>query len=65
MKKLGVSENKRFLVTEDGKPFFWLADTGWSLFTRMTREDAELYFADRVAKGFNVIQTFMTAAWTG
>jgi hypothetical protein len=25
--KLVVSENQRFLMTEDGRPFFWMADT--------------------------------------
>jgi hypothetical protein len=28
---LRVSENQRFLITADGKPFFWLADTAWQL----------------------------------
>ncbi|MHC1767110.1 MAG: DUF4038 domain-containing protein [Verrucomicrobiia bacterium] len=27
--RVQVSENRRFLVTADGKPFFWLADTAW------------------------------------
>ena len=31
--RLKVSENHRFLVQEDGKPFFYLADTAWELFT--------------------------------
>ena len=26
---LRVSENHRFLVTADGQPFWWLADTAW------------------------------------
>ena len=29
--RLRVSDNARFLVAEDGKPFFWLADTAWSI----------------------------------
>ena len=32
--QLKVSENKRFLVTADGQPFFWLGDTAWELFHR-------------------------------
>lgn len=56
VQKLQVSENGRFLQLEDGSPFFWLGDTGWLLFTRLNREDAEIYFNDRVSKGFNVIQ---------
>ena len=33
--QLKVSENKRFLVTADGKPFFYLGDTAWELFHRL------------------------------
>ncbi len=36
--KLRVSENKRFLVHEDGTPFFWLGDTAWELLHRLNRE---------------------------
>jgi len=53
---LVVSENKRFLSTADGDPFFWLGDTGWLLFTKLDREEAERYLEDRRQKGFNVIQ---------
>jgi hypothetical protein len=59
LKRLQVSENKRFLVTEDGKPFFWLGDTGWFLFFRLDRDEADKYLEDRKAKGFNVIQTMV------
>lgn len=54
---LRVSDNKRFLVREDGQPFFWLGDTAWELFHRLTLEEADVYFKDRVDKGFTVIQT--------
>lgn len=53
---LKISENQRFLVDERGNPFFWLGDTGWLLFTKLTREEADQYLTDRAAKGFNVIQ---------
>jgi hypothetical protein len=53
---LRVSENKRFLVTESGKPFFYLADTGWELFHRLDRKQALYYLDVRAAQGFNVIQ---------
>ena len=33
--RLKISDNKRFLVTADGKPFFWLADTAWEIFHRL------------------------------
>jgi hypothetical protein len=53
---LRVSDNQRFLVTQDGQPFFWLGDTGW-LLHKLDRDDTERYLEDRRSKGFNVIQT--------
>ncbi|MCX6299757.1 MAG: glycoside hydrolase family 140 protein [Bacteroidetes bacterium] len=53
---LKVSENHRFLVTKNNQPFFWLADTGWLLFTKLTRAEVITYLNDRQQKGFNVIQ---------
>lgn len=53
---LKVSQNGRFLAHQNGTPFFWLGDTGWLLFSRLTREEAEIYLEDRTQKGFNVIQ---------
>jgi len=51
-----VSANHRFLVREDGTPFFWLADTAWLLFYRLDREEAERYLAARAAQRFTVLQ---------
>ena len=53
---LRVSADGRHLVRADGRPFFYLADTAWSLFHRLTREEADLYLRNRAAKGFTVIQ---------
>jgi hypothetical protein len=58
-KSLQISENGRFLITGDGKPFFWLGDTGWLLFNRLTREEAVKYLEDRKQKGFNVVQAMV------
>ena len=57
--RLKVSENHRYLVDEKGNPFFWLGDTGWLLFTKLNREEAEKYLTDRANKGFNVIQVMV------
>jgi hypothetical protein len=62
---LRVSENKRFLMTTDGKPFFYLGDTAWELFHRLNREQAEKYLNDRAAKGFTVIQAVVLAELDG
>jgi hypothetical protein len=51
-----VSENDRFLVHQDGTPFFWLADTAWELFHRLNRDEVTHYLATRSAQGFNVFQ---------
>jgi hypothetical protein len=63
--KLRVSENRRFLVTEDGKPFFWLADTAWELFHRLNREEAPHYLDTRARQGFNVVQAVALAELDG
>ena len=56
---LKISANKRFFQTADGKPFFWLGDTGWLLFIKCKREDAIKYLDDRKQKGFNVVQVML------
>jgi hypothetical protein len=63
--RLKVSENRRFLVTEEGKPFFYLADTGWELFHRLNHDDAERYLKNRADKGFTVIQAVVLAELDG
>ncbi len=65
VQRLKVSDNHRFLVHEDGKPFFYLGDTAWELFHRLTREEAEKYLRDRAAKGFTVIQAVAIAELDG
>lgn len=63
--RLKVSDNKRFLVKEDGSPFFYLGDTAWELFHRLNREEADRYLADRARKGFTVIQAVALAELDG
>src|SRR6476469_3803244 len=62
---LKVSDNRRFLVHEDGSPFFYLGDTAWELFHRLTFSEAERYLRDRAAKGFTVIQAVALAELDG
>ncbi|HYE30985.1 MAG TPA: glycoside hydrolase family 140 protein [Methylomirabilota bacterium] len=63
--KLKVSENKRFLVYEDNKPFFYLGDTAWELFHRLGREDADRYLQVRADQGYTVIQAVVLAELNG
>ena len=53
---LKISENNRFLVNNDGMPFFWLGDTAWQLFSILNKDESELYLQNRHAKGFNIVQ---------
>ncbi len=63
--KLKISENRRFLVFEDGTPFFYLGDTGWELFHRLNKDETERYLENRRAKGFTVIQAVALAELDG
>ncbi|HET6560054.1 MAG TPA: glycoside hydrolase family 140 protein [Prolixibacteraceae bacterium] len=63
--KLHVSENNRYLETEEDKPFVWIGDTAWELFHKLNREDARLYLKDRAAKGFTIIQAVVLAEMDG
>ncbi len=62
---LRVSENHRFLVKDDGAPFFWLGDTGWELFHRLDRPEIEHYLRNRAGKGFTVIQAVILSEING
>ncbi|MDF3057569.1 MAG: putative endoglucanase [Rariglobus sp.] len=62
---LKISDNRRFLVTAGGAPFFYLGDTAWELFHRLDREEAAWYLENRAAKGFNVIQAVALAELDG
>jgi len=59
LQPLKVSPNGRYFMTADGKPFFWLGDTGWLLFSKLKREEAIKFLDDRKQKGFNVIQVMV------
>jgi hypothetical protein len=63
--KLKISDNKRFLVFEDGTPFYYLGDTGWELFHRLNKDETEKYLENRRAKGFTVIQAVAMAELDG
>ena len=51
-----TSPDGRHFVDRDGRPFFWLGDTAWPLFTQYSAAQAEAYLANRSAKGFTVVQ---------
>ncbi len=64
-KHLQVTPNRRFLQYTDGTPFFYLGDTAWELFHRLTLAEADRYLSNRAAKGFTVIQAVALAELGG
>jgi len=62
--KLKVSSNKRYFENGD-KPFFWLGDTAWLIFTNISEKEAYTYLKNRADKGFNVIQSCLVYATEG
>lgn len=63
--RLKVSDNQRYLVHRDGTPFFWLGDTAWELFHRLTKQEADLYLKHRASQGFTVVQAVALAELDG
>jgi hypothetical protein len=53
-----VAADHRHFEHADGTPFLWLADTWWMGLTKRLRwpDDFQQLAADRVSKGFNVVQ---------
>ena len=53
---LQVSPDNKYLQHKNGKPFFWLGDTGWLLPQRTDRDEVEFYLSQCAKNGFNVVQ---------
>ncbi|MFT4032643.1 MAG: glycoside hydrolase family 140 protein [Siphonobacter sp.] len=62
---LRVSDNQRYLVHQDGTPFFWLGDTAWELFHRLNTEETNRYLKRRAEQGFTVVQAVVLAELDG
>ena len=65
MKRLKVSDDRRFLLHDDGTPFFYLGDTDWELFHRLTRDEMNDFLETRARQGFTVIQAVALAEFDG
>ena len=60
-----MTSDGHYLVHEDGTPFFFMADTAWQLFTRVNKENTEMYLENRRQKGYTVIQAVAMASFEG
>jgi hypothetical protein len=63
--RIQVHSGGHFLQYEDGRPFFWLADTAWELIHHTTREETSYYLHTRSLQGFTVIQTVVLSEFQG
>jgi chitodextrinase len=50
---LKVSANRRYLVDQENVPFLLMGDSPQALTVNLSEADAEMFFADREAHGFN------------
>jgi hypothetical protein len=62
--RLQVSTNARYLVDQDGQPFFYLGDTCHTIFKRLYREEADEVLQTRAEQGFSVIQAYILRTLT-
>ena len=53
---LKVSDNHRYLIHQNGTPFFWLGNTSWLMPERLNRDDVEFYLTKEREAGYNVEQ---------
>lgn len=63
--RLKVSADHRIIVREDGRPFFYLADTAWELLHRLNRKEAAEYLRTRAQQGYTVVQAVALAELDG
>ncbi|HXQ93283.1 MAG TPA: glycoside hydrolase family 140 protein [Nitrososphaerales archaeon] len=60
---LKISDNKRYLVDQNGSPFLLQGEAAWSLIARATKEDVETYLKNRAEKGFNTVLVNILEHW--
>jgi hypothetical protein len=58
---LRVAPSGHYIETVEGRPFFWLGDTGWKVIQSATREDCIYYLDTRARQGYTVIQAMLLA----
>ncbi len=63
--RLHASANGRFIVQDNGQPFFYFGDTAWELFHRLNRKEGADYLRTRAEQGFTVVQAVALAELDG
>ena len=62
---LRVSENRRYLVFDDGTPFLWMGDSAWAIPWKATEEEWETYLETRLAQRFTLLLAGAANDWAG
>lgn len=63
---LRVSADRRYLVDRNGTPFLMVGDSPQALIANLSESEADSYFADREAHGFNAVWiNLLCATYTG
>jgi Protein of unknown function (DUF4038)/Putative collagen-binding domain of a collagenase len=57
---LRIAPGGRHLVDRRGQPFLIKGETAWLALVNLTEGEQERYFADRAAKGFNLVEVMLT-----
>lgn len=60
-----VHPDGHYLQLADGRPFFWLGDTAWSLIHRTTRDECAYYLRTRARQGYTVVQVNVLGEMNG
>jgi hypothetical protein len=58
-----VSQNGRYFIDKNNRPFFIQSDTPWSLFVVLDLKETEQYLKNRQEKGFNTITVNLIEHW--
>jgi hypothetical protein len=61
----GISQNKRYFTDGNGKPFFWLGCTQWTIFRSYTTQEAQIILKNTASKGFTIVATMIVGPGDG
>jgi len=60
-----VSENKRYIVDQKGKPVFWLGTTQWQIFREYTLDEVRTILEKTKSNGFVFVQAMLMGVGDG
>jgi hypothetical protein len=60
-----VSENKRYILDQKGKPVFWLGTTQWQIFREYTLEEVRTILETTKSNGFVFVQAMLMGVGDG